>query len=84
MPRVLLTDSAQKEFAALPLTVRARVVGVFERLRLWPEVSGAKGLTGILSGNFRIRTGDWRVVFRLNDGDVVVWKIGHRKDVYYE
>jgi hypothetical protein len=44
MMAVRLTDDASKEFAALPPTIKARVLTVFERLRKWPNVSGAKAL----------------------------------------
>jgi len=45
-------------------------------------VSGAKALRGNLAGNFRIRTGDYRVVFRVRGETVIVWKIGYRGDIY--
>jgi mRNA-degrading endonuclease RelE of RelBE toxin-antitoxin system len=60
------------------------VLLVFRRLADWPNVSGAKPLRGNLKGNFRIRTGDYRVVFKPSpDNQVVtVWKIGHRGGIY--
>jgi hypothetical protein len=36
-----------------------------ERLRRWPAVSGAKPLTGDLAGKYRLRTGDYRIRFRV-------------------
>lgn len=81
---VLITPDAQRQFNQLPRRMQARVLAIFERLRGWPEVSGAKALRGDLHGSFRIRSGDWRVVFRPNaDGTIViVWIIGHRGGVY--
>jgi mRNA-degrading endonuclease RelE of RelBE toxin-antitoxin system len=52
------------------------------RLRDWPTVSGAKALSGNLAGWYRIRTGDYRIRFRVEPGRITVDKIGHRKDVY--
>jgi len=46
-------------------------------------VSGAKRLRGELAGCYRIRTGDYRVQFRLREGKVVVERVGHR-DGFYE
>jgi mRNA-degrading endonuclease RelE of RelBE toxin-antitoxin system len=48
------------------------------------NASGAKALRGNLKGNFRIRTGDYRVIFRYTKaGDTItVWKIGYRGDIY--
>lgn len=42
-------------------------------------------MRGNLAGHYRIRTGDWRVVFR-PDGDdrVVVSRVAHRREVYDE
>jgi mRNA-degrading endonuclease RelE of RelBE toxin-antitoxin system len=80
--QVLLTPEAQAEFEHLPIVVRARVLGIFERLRGWPAVSGAKPLAGSWAGHYRIRTGDWRVVFRVVSPRVVVVRIKHRSEVY--
>jgi mRNA-degrading endonuclease RelE of RelBE toxin-antitoxin system len=49
----------------------------------WPEVSGAKPLSGKLAGRYRVRTGDYRVQFYVAGASVIVEKIGHR-DRFYE
>jgi hypothetical protein len=41
---VLLAPEGQADFDRLPVTIRARVLRVFERLAEWPAVSGAKAL----------------------------------------
>ena len=84
MAAVDITLDAQAEFATLPRVIQGRVLTIFERLRDWPEVSGAKPLRDSLAGHFRIRTGTYRVVFRPSaDGaGVTVWKIGNRSGVY--
>ena len=81
---VLLIAEARAQFLALPVVIRRRVSTVFERLAEWPEVSGAKPLKWELAGSYRIRTGDWRVVFRPSaTGDAVtVLRIENRRDVY--
>ena len=81
---VAITPSARLELDAVPLVIRNRIIGVFERLTKWPSVSGAKPLRGALRGSYRVRTGDYRVVFTVTaDGETVtVWKIGNRGTVY--
>jgi mRNA interferase RelE/StbE len=79
---VIVTPAAQAELARLPLPIQGRIYGVLKRLQDWPRVSGAKPLRGSLAGNWRIRTGDYRVVFRVVGDTVIVWKIGNRGDVY--
>ncbi|MGC8625770.1 MAG: type II toxin-antitoxin system RelE family toxin [Phycisphaerae bacterium] len=56
------------EIQRLSLVIRGRVWDVVARLEHWPQVSGAKPLTGPLAGRFRIRTGDCRVQFRIAKG----------------
>jgi len=81
--RVSLTPSAAREYEGLPRAIRGRVLAIFERLARWPEVSGAKPLRGDLAGLYRVRTGDYRVRFRVEGERVLVERIGHR-DRFYE
>jgi len=83
MARVELTPSAAREVVGLPLTIRARVLHVIERLERWPAVSGAKPLRGKLAGHYRIRTGDYRILFRVEGERIVIERAGHR-DRFYE
>ena len=79
---VLLTPEAQAELAEIPVAIRARVLKVLERLGAWPTVSGAKPLSGGWAGHYRIRTGDYRVVFRVVTPKLIVVRIQHRSKVY--
>jgi mRNA-degrading endonuclease RelE of RelBE toxin-antitoxin system len=83
MARVIVTPEAGAQFAALPRPIQARVVRLFDRLRHWPDVSGAKPLRGPLSGRYRLRTGDYRLQFRVEGDEVRIEKVGHR-DRFYE
>jgi mRNA interferase RelE/StbE len=82
MFHVELTPEAVEQAAALPTAIKKRLRNVLQRLAKWPVVSGAKPLRGRLSGWFRIRTGDYRIRFKIEGDTVIVDKIGHRKDVY--
>lgn len=77
-----LPGGGQGGETAVPPTMQRRMIGVFERLRSFPDVSGAKPLRGKLAGRFRIRTGDYRVQFRIEGNRVVVEKVGHRDRFY--
>ena len=81
---VTITPQAKIELESVPLVIRNRIIGVFERLAKWPAVSGVKPLRGDLHGSDRVRTGDWRVVFTVSgDGlKVTLRKIGNRETVY--
>lgn len=91
MATVDVTPAAHEQFEALPRDIRLRVTRLFDRLERWPEVSGAKPLSGDLAGHHRLRTGDYRVQFQAQrdetaDGGwrVTVEKIAHRDGFYDE
>ena len=83
MVEVTLSPDAGRQFDRLPLMIQQRVLLIFERLRSWPAVSGAKPLRGALAGHWRVRTGDYRVQFRVDGGRLIVERVGHR-DRFYE
>jgi len=81
---VTLTPTAADELDTLSEPIHTRVLHVLERLTRWPDVSGVKALRGNLAGHFRIRTGDYRVQFRLEEDTVIVERTGHRDGFYDE
>ena len=83
MAKVELSPRASEELLSLPVVIKARIFGIVARLEQWPQVSGAKPMSGPLAGHYRIRTGDYRVLFSVEKGTVLIERIGHR-DKFYE
>lgn len=82
---VEFTPAAAHEYRELPLTIRVRIDKVIVRLRNWPDVSGVERLTKDWKHHARVRTGDYRVVFHLaSDTRIVIDRVGHRRDVYFD
>ena len=84
MPHKLeFTESARRELRALDGQLQRRISTKVNELCEDPFPSGVKKLHG-LQAHFRIRVGDYRVIYRV-DGRrivVVIVRIGHRRDVY--
>jgi mRNA interferase RelE/StbE len=80
---LFLRKSAEKELLALPKAQAIKVRDAIVALTENPRPSGCKKLQGSDS-DFRIRIGDYRVVYSVSDKVLTVWviKIAHRKDVY--
>jgi mRNA interferase RelE/StbE len=71
-----------EDIPALSLTMRTRIKrAVEEKLTAHPEVFG-KPLRRSLKGYRRLRVGDYRVIFRIDDQTVLVLAIAHRSVVY--
>jgi mRNA interferase RelE/StbE len=79
---VLVTRSAEKEIAALPVLVRRLVVLRIQALANDPRPHGSEKLSG--EDKYRIRQGRCRVVYTVEDASVTltVVRVAHRSDVY--
>jgi mRNA interferase RelE/StbE len=80
---VELKSSARKELESLPDSVLSRVIRKLESLAQNPRPAGCKKLKGY-KDLWRIRIGDWRVVYIVDDPTklVSVTRIAHRREVY--
>jgi mRNA interferase RelE/StbE len=75
-------DVVEKDIPALPKTMRARIrTAIDRRLTTEPESYG-KPLRYSLQSLWSLRVGDYRVIYRINGNEVVILKIGNRRDVY--
>ena len=81
--KISVARSARKELQVLPLDVAERVLQKIESLAVFARPVGCKKLSGSVD-LWRIRVGDYRVVYRIDDErhmvDVTV--VRHRRDVY--
>ena len=79
------SSRAYRQFAKLDPAARARLAPEIDALADDPRPAGAIVLRGS-DGTYRLRVGTYRVVFTIEDEQLVVLvvKIGHRRDVYRE
>ena len=79
---VLIERSALRALAKIAQPHRDRVASAIHRLGVEPRPSGAKKLSGRVA--WRIRVGDFRILYEIHDGRLVVLVIdvGHRREVY--
>ena len=80
---VTFARSARRELEALEGSYAARIFARIEALAVEPRPGGAKKLQGG-QGLWRIRVGDYRVVYNIDDRQraVDIVRIRHRRDVY--
>jgi mRNA interferase RelE/StbE len=79
---VRYTETAGKAIKKLDPTVRKRVRAAIDALREDPHRGKPLQLT--LKGLYSWRTGDWRIVYRLDGRRIRVIHVtlGHRREVY--
>lgn len=80
--RLFFKASAEKELRGLPRPDMERVLRRIGALGEEPRPRGCEKLVG--QERYRVRQGDWRVVYEVDDAARVVriFRLGHRRDVY--
>ena len=81
--RIEVAPSAVRQLRKLDRVAQRRVQGAIELVASEPRPNGAKKLIGG-AGEWRVRTGDYRIVYELHDHVllVLVVAVGHRSDIY--
>ena len=78
---ILFSDKALKQLKNMERDVQERIIAAMERVRIKPEkyVTKLVGDTG-----YKLRVGDYRVIMDIDSKklQVLVLKIGHRKNIY--
>ena len=84
MYRVHLLDAASKDLARLDKPVARRIVERVHWLEENLEDTTLEALTGELDGLFKLRIGDYRVVYELIHDEqlIMIHAIGHRREIY--
>jgi mRNA interferase RelE/StbE len=82
--RIEWTAPAERELRKLDRAVARRILVAVTKLGVEPRPHGARSLTGYPAGTTRIRVGDYRVVYVIDDGvvTVTVVRVARRRDVY--
>lgn len=80
--QIVVMPSAKRALSKLERKIGERIAQAIEKLADDPRPKGCVKLTGI--EGWRIRVGDWRVVYDIDDNRVIVFiiRIADRKEVY--
>jgi mRNA interferase RelE/StbE len=79
---LIYLPSIARDLRGLPKADVRRILQKAERLRDDPHPAGSIKVAG--QDRYRIRQGEYRILYTINDGRVLVTvvKIGHRRDIY--
>ena len=84
MYQVKLESKAEAALRRLPAEVLRRVDSKFSALENNPRPKGVKKLSGRKKEGWRVRVGDYRVLYRIDDDKklVLIYRIRHRSEAY--
>jgi mRNA interferase RelE/StbE len=83
--RLIFDETAERQFAKLDKPVRKRIFQFIDDILVLPNPKAkALQMTGHRCAFFRYRVGDYRLICRFEDSDLVIIcvKVGHRRHVY--
>jgi len=83
MYRVFLERAAEKQLKQLSAKLHDRVIAAIQSLVNNPRPTGCRKLGGT-DNDWRIRVGDYRIVYEIDDAarEVRINRVRHRREVY--
>ena len=81
MYNVIFTQKAFKDWKNLDKDTQSRIAAKLKKYAKEP-LKFARKLINPKIGTYRFRIGDYRIIFDINYDDIVILRIGHRKNIY--
>ena len=84
MYKVFYLDSVEEDIKKLYRSLRKRILSKIENHLAKDPKNLGKALTGQFKGLWRYRIGDFRVIYRIAESEILILvaRIGHRKSIY--
>ena len=79
--QLVYTQQAVKDIRDLDRIVQKRLAKKLEHLRIKP-LALSKPLIHSKLGQYRYRIGDYRVIFDLDKNNLIILRVGHRREIY--
>ena len=82
--RLIITEQAKRRLRRLDIAIRTRIEARINALADNPHPPGSLKITGASENSYRIRIGDYRVIYEIHNETitVMVTDAGHRRDIY--
>jgi len=79
--KILYTRRAVRDISKLPRAVKERIGRTLERYAENP-LSYARKMIDPALGTYRFRIGDYRVIFDIEGDEIIILRVGHRREIY--
>jgi mRNA interferase RelE/StbE len=82
LAKIEWNEKAINDLEKLDKPVAQRILKKIDWLSINFEIITPEPLSGQFRGTYKLRIGDWRVVYTIEDQTLVIQLIGHRRDIY--
>jgi len=79
--RIILTQRAVKDLSKLRKEAKERIKKALQKYAENPFLYATK-MTDSSFSDYRFRVGDYRILFDIDDDEIVILRIGKRDDIY--
>jgi len=81
---IRISPAAERDIRKLDRPIQRRILRKLDGLGREPRPNGVEKLSGGDEVRYRVRVGDYRIVYRIDDDvlTVLVLKVGNRKEIY--
>lgn len=79
--KLIFTQNAVRDIKKLDRVAQKRLAEKFKVFQERP-LFYAKKLTSSLLGQYRWRIGNYRIIFDIKGKDLIILRVGHRKEIY--
>ena len=79
--KLAITEKAKKEISRLPVAEIQKLDTKIQKLPHNPFPKGVRKLVGSKQ-TYRIRQGNYRILYEVEGDEIIVMSVGHRRDVY--
>jgi mRNA interferase RelE/StbE len=79
--KIVFTRRAIKDISSLEPEVKDRIAEALTKYSEDP-LGYAKKMVDPSLGTYRFRIGDYRIIFDIEDEEIVILRVGHRREIY--
>jgi len=79
--KLVYTRRAQKDIFRLSPDIKENIRQTLEKYSDNPMYYARK-MVDFSLGTYRFRVGDYRIIFDINGNDIIILRIGHRREIY--
>ncbi|OIO78997.1 MAG: type II toxin-antitoxin system RelE/ParE family toxin [Candidatus Omnitrophica bacterium CG12_big_fil_rev_8_21_14_0_65_43_15] len=76
------SDVAKHDLPGIPANIKETIRRAIEQRLIEEPILLGEPLRHSLKGHRKLRVGDYRIIYRISGRNIIILKIGHRKDVY--
>lgn len=82
MVKIVWTEGAIKDIENVDKLIVRRILKRISWLASNFERVAAEPLAGEFKGTFKLRIGDWRAIYSVEEDSIVIQFVGHRRQIY--